>query len=69
MKELLVSIERGGERIPLGFIRGEGSADARFAYSDTWLCATLVSANGWPCGVLMRCAAVSSPRCMNQPRN
>ena len=38
MKELLVSIERGGERIPVGFIRGEGSADARFAYSDTWLC-------------------------------
>jgi HipA-like protein len=37
MKELLVSIERGGERIPVGFIRGEGSADARFAYSDTWL--------------------------------
>ena len=37
MKELLVSIERGDERIPVGFIRGEGSADARFAYSDTWL--------------------------------
>ena len=37
MKELLVSMERGGERTPVGSIRGEDSSDARFAYSDTWL--------------------------------
>ena len=37
MKELLVSMERSGERIPVGCIRGKDSADACFAYSDTWL--------------------------------
>ena len=37
MKELLVSMERGGERIFVGRIRGKDSADACFAYSDAWL--------------------------------
>ena len=37
MKELLVSIERGGERTPVGSIRGEDSSDASFAYSEAWL--------------------------------
>ena len=38
MKELLVSMERSGERIPVGRIRGKDSTDACFAYSDAWLC-------------------------------
>ena len=37
MRTLNVSIEREGKLEPAGMICGEGSSDARFQYSDSYL--------------------------------
>lgn len=37
MKELLVSVEQNGERVPVGMIRGNDSADARFCYDEGYI--------------------------------
>ncbi len=37
MKELLVSVEQNGARIPVGTIRGSDSGDARFCYDEEYI--------------------------------